>query len=225
MFIDNVNIRNMDIVNMANNDTPYHHGDLRAKLVEAAIACVETDGASKVSLRKIAGQLGVSHNAPYMHFANKDALLDAVVIQGFDKLRTNISQAGGVETLTDGGWSKRLKAGFNAYIAFGWEHPGLYALMHIPRWSAQASAQKSPQTQDTPQPGAAMLDGLAATLTAGQRLGKVRAGETSEMALWVWATLHGLSSLASEKRLAFAGKSPKAVSDAVLDHLIQALAD
>jgi hypothetical protein len=44
------------------------------------------------------------------------------------------------------------------------------------------------------------------------------------MALWVWVTLHGLASLASDDRLAFDGRSPKAVAETVLDHLIEALA-
>ncbi|MBO6637398.1 MAG: TetR/AcrR family transcriptional regulator [Roseitalea sp.] len=199
----------------------YHHGDLRAKLIDAAIDCVETDGVSKLSLRKIAGQLGVSHNAPYMHFASKDALLDAVVAAGFGKLRTNIADAGGQHTLTRSDWSGRVKAGFAAYIAFARERPGLYALMHIPRSKADSEAG----TSDANQAGRATLASLAATLEAGQRLGKVRPGDTSEMALWVWATLHGLSSLTLDQRSAFGGRTPLAVSEAVLDHLIRALAD
>jgi len=208
---------------MAEEKSAYHHGDLRAQLIGAAISCVETDGVSKLSLRKIAGQLGVSHNAPYMHFASKDALLDAVITTGFGALRTKIADAGGQHTLTQADWAERVKAGFSAYIAFAREQPGLYALMHIPRQKAPSPAQSPAGTGDAGQAGIATLASLAATLEAGQRLGQVRAGDTNEMALWVWATLHGLSSLTLSERSAFEGRSPGAVSEAVLDHLIDAL--
>lgn len=214
---------------MADEKPAYHHGDLRAKLIDAAIECVETDGASKLSLRKIAGQLGVSHNAPYMHFASKDALLDAVVAEGFGELRAKIAGAGGQHTLTQSDWTERVKAGFSAYVAFARERPGLYALMHIPRPTASAPAQSEAGANDADNAGGragmATLDSLAATLEAGQKLGKVRDGDTGEMALWVWATLHGLSSLTLDERSAFDGRSPDAVSGAVLDHLIRALGD
>ena len=214
----------MDNVNMTEKAAPYHHGDLRAKLIEIAVACIETDGVSKVSLRKIAGQAGVSHNAPYMHFASKDALLDAVVAHGFARLRARIAEAGGTETLSTDDWAERVKSGFRAYVAFAREHPGLYALMHVPRAGQRPDGQEGPEATDPEPPGTATLRGLAATLAAGQKLGKIRAGNASDMALWVWATLHGVASLTSEDRLAFEGQSPEAVSEIVLDGLIQSLA-
>lgn len=214
----------MGIVNMTNRETPYHHGDLRAKLIEIAVDCIETDGVSKLSLRKIAGQAGVSHNAPYMHFTSKDALLDAVVAHGFAQLRSRISQAGGKETLTTGDWADRVKMGFQAYVTFARDHPGLYALMHVPKGKQRSNGQQASEDADGDAPGTATLRGLAATLEAGKKLGKVRAGNSNEMALWVWATLHGVASLTSEDRVAFEGRTPEAVSETILDCMIQALA-
>ena len=209
---------------MARNAAPYHHGDLRATLVEIAVACIETDGVAKLSLRRIAGQAGVSHNAPYMHFASKDALLDAVVAHGFGLLRTSIAKAGGQDGLTTGDWADRVKSGFRAYVAFARDHPGLYALMHVPRERLRSHSRHEPEDTDSDAPGTATLRGLAATLEVGQKLGKVRAGNTQEIALWVWATLHGIASLTSDDRAAFEGRSPEDVSETVLDCLIEALA-
>ena len=214
----------MGIVNMANEDTPYHHGDLRAKLIEIAIDFIETDGVSKLSLRKIASQAGVSHNAPYMHFTSKEALLDAVVAHGFARLRSRISQAGGQEKLTTDDWADRVKMGLRAYVTFARDHPGLYALMHVPKAKQRSHDQRVPEDADVDAPGTATLRGLAATLETGQELGKVRAGNSNEMAIWVWTTLHGVASLTSEDRVAFEGRSPEAVSETVLEYLIQALA-
>lgn len=210
---------------MSREPAPYHHGDLRTKLIEAAIAGIETEGASKLSLRKIAGQMGVSHNAPYMHFASKDALLAAVVDHGFAQLRTEIAKAGGRETFTKADWPQRVKRGFRAYVAFARKHPGLYAVMHIPKGKSQGPPGRDSHKGDTAEAGTATLRGLAATLEAGQRLGHVRAGDAEEIAFWVWATLHGLSSLAANDRVVFAGRSPDTVSELVLDQLIQALAN
>lgn len=209
---------------MAKKNTPYHHGDLRATLVEIAAQCIEKDGVSKLSLRNIAAQAGVSHNAPYMHFANKDALLEEVITFGFAKLRSSIAKAGGHETLNRSDWEERVKLGFCAYINFAKEHPNLYSLMHVPMQRWQPANKRESEKENLATPGTTTLQGLAATLEAGQKLGKVRDGNTSDMALWVWATLHGLASLTSEERLAFEGRSAETVSQTVLDYLLQALA-
>ena len=209
---------------MPQKDTPYHHGDLRAKLVEIAVVCLETDGVSKLSLRKIAGLAGVSHNAPYMHFASKEALLDAVIAHGFARLRSRISEASGKENLITDDWADRMKLGFRAYVAFARDHPGLYSLMHEPQAHQRSHGRQESDGSCLDAPGRETLRGLAVTLEGGQKLGKVRAGNTKEMALWVWATLHGVASLTSDDRVAFEGKPPDAVSETVLDCLIQALA-
>ncbi len=223
VFMDNVNIRHMDNVNMPVGKTPYHHGDLRANLVEIAVSFIEKDGVSKLSLRRIASQAGVSHNAPYMHFPNKDALLEEVVAHGFAQLRSDIAAAGGRETLTISDWYERVKRGFRAYVAFAQQHPNLYALMHAPLRRARSDKQPEPGKPDTTAPGNATLQGLVATLEAGQKLGTVSTGNAKEMALWVWSTLHGLASLTSEDRLAFEGRSKEAVCATVLDNLLLAL--
>ncbi|MGR3491882.1 MAG: TetR/AcrR family transcriptional regulator [Shimia sp.] len=209
---------------MAKNETPYHHGDLRAKLIEIAVDCIETDGVSKLSLRKIAGKANVSHNAPYMHFTSKEALLDAVVLRGFAQLRSRISQAGGMEPLTPDVWADRVKMGFQAYVTFARDHPGLYALMHVPKGKQRSNGQHASEDVGGTAAGTATLSSLASTLEAGKKLGKVRAGNSNEMALWVWATLHGVASLTSEDRAAFGGITPEAVSETVLDCMIEALA-
>lgn len=213
----------MGNVNMGHRAAPYHHGDLKAELIGIAIDCIETDGVSKLSLRKIANRAGVSHNAPYMHFSSKEALLDAVVAHGFALLRSRISEAGGDDKLTAADWADRVKMGFRAYVTFARDHPGLYALMHVPQAKQRPSDQHTREDAGADAPGTATLRGLAATLEAGQKLGKVRAVNSKDLALWVWTTLHGVASLTSENRAAFEGKSPEAVSEAVLDCLIRSL--
>ena len=57
------------------NEKPYHHGDLRTALMEKAIEMIDDMGVHALSLRKVAVACGVSHAAPYAHFANKEELL------------------------------------------------------------------------------------------------------------------------------------------------------
>lgn len=59
-------------------DQTYHHTNLRQELIEAGIKCINTHGYEQLSLRKIAKECNVSHNAPYRHFKDKDELLTAM---------------------------------------------------------------------------------------------------------------------------------------------------
>ena len=61
----------------------YHHGNLRAALIEQAWGLVDSDGAEALSLRQLARDIGVSHGASARHFRDKQALLDALAVEGF----------------------------------------------------------------------------------------------------------------------------------------------
>ena len=65
---------------------PYHHVNLRKTLLDAAVALIGEVGPRAFTLREVARRAGVSHNAPYRHFAGKDDLLAAVAAEGFERL-------------------------------------------------------------------------------------------------------------------------------------------
>ena len=67
-------------------EAPYHHGGLRDALIGAAQEILEDEGLAALSLRAVARRAGVSPAAPYHHFPDKQALLDAVAERGFDAL-------------------------------------------------------------------------------------------------------------------------------------------
>ena len=94
----------------------YHHGDLRAAVLSAAWKMIEKEGVAGLSLREAARRAGVSHNAPYRHFADRDALLRALVEQGFAELRKALENRAGREL-------------GEAYIAFALERPERFRLM------------------------------------------------------------------------------------------------
>ncbi len=102
---------------------PYHHGDLRRALVEAARQLVETEGPSAMSLRAVARHAGVSPAAPYHHFKDKGELLDAVAKEGWAML------AAAVLTATDQTPGDALGPTL-AYVTFARNHPALYRIMY-----------------------------------------------------------------------------------------------
>ena len=65
---------------------PYHHGNLRSELLACAERALREGGLAQLSLRELARQAGVSHAAPRRHFADKQALLDALAQDGFERL-------------------------------------------------------------------------------------------------------------------------------------------
>jgi AcrR family transcriptional regulator len=71
----------------------YHHGDLRGVLIAVATELLAEEGVHTLSLRKIAQKAGVSHNAPYMHFADKEAVLAAIAEEGFRLLSETVREA------------------------------------------------------------------------------------------------------------------------------------
>jgi len=65
----------------------YHHGDLRNTLVNVGLSMLNDKGVAGISMREIARNIGVGHNAPYRHFRNKQALLEAIASDGFRRLK------------------------------------------------------------------------------------------------------------------------------------------
>jgi AcrR family transcriptional regulator len=112
----------------AMTDTPYHHGNLRQALIEAALATLRRDGIEAVSLRGLARDLGVSHAAPSRHFASRDALFAAIAEQGFAALTERIAV---VRDQTDDP-VERMHLMARAHLDWASNNPALYAAMRNP---------------------------------------------------------------------------------------------
>lgn len=104
---------------------PYHHGDLRRALVDAARRLLEAEGPTALSLRAVAREAGVSPAAPYHHFKDKAELLDAVAQEGWDILSQMMVEAkAGAEGL------HQLTALGLAYVSFARDNPAIYRVMY-----------------------------------------------------------------------------------------------
>jgi AcrR family transcriptional regulator len=110
---------------VAADERPYHHGDLHRAIVSAAVEVLSETQSTEFSLRELARRAGVSHNAPYKHFADKHELLAAVSAVGFDLLAKRMTDATqGVSCPR-----ARLFAMARDYVRHGVENPVLYRLM------------------------------------------------------------------------------------------------
>jgi AcrR family transcriptional regulator len=139
---------------------PYHHGDLPAALLDAALRLLEEDEA--FSLRAVARRAGVSPNAPYRHYADKEALLAALATDGFARLADRLDAAAELTDMAE------------QYVAFALEHPRLFRLMYG-RPTANAAAARPGEIRargpadPVLQVGAwAMVHGLAVLLLDGK---------------------------------------------------------
>src|ERR1700755_65670 len=87
---------------------PYHHGNLRAALLDRAERMRRSGGAQELSLRELAREVGVSHGAPRRHFPDKQSLLDALAEQGFARLGAELRAAAGGAGAAFGAWLTAL---------------------------------------------------------------------------------------------------------------------
>jgi AcrR family transcriptional regulator len=170
----------------------YHHGDLRQSLIDAAIALISEDGISDLSLRRVARRVGVSHNAPYRHFEDKDALLAAVAEQGFQSLTVAMETA---KQDIPVGTSQCLEAIGLAYVNFAVAQPFHYRLMFGDYRGN--SNNYSALTEAAHQSFMVLVD----TIQAGQSAGVFRAADPINMARVAWSLVHGQAMLALDNKL------------------------
>ena len=103
----------------------YHHGDLKNALIQAGIEILSKEGVDGLSLRKTARKAGVSHAAPYAHFADKQALIAAIALDGYGKIYARIEE---VVTQYPNDPLKQLLRSAWAYMQFGLETPAHYKI-------------------------------------------------------------------------------------------------
>jgi len=119
------------------NGRPYHHGNLRAALLAEAERTLRDQGIDQLSLRDLARQAGVSHAAPRRHFADRQALLDALAEAGYQRLDDQLHAA--IDTAGDD-HRTRLRAVATAYIGFATHNAALLELMYAVKSGPHSAA-------------------------------------------------------------------------------------
>lgn len=156
----------------------YHHGNLRDALLLAADAVLAARGVPGITLRDVAKVAGVSHAAPYHHFASLDDLLAAVAERAFITLGDAVERASAVADTRE-----RLLRISEAYVNSARAHPARFRLMFGP---LLARKRAYPAMQAASERAFGVL--LAAACAHDKKNGP-------ELALCGWSLAHGLSNL------------------------------
>lgn len=185
------------------DSAPYHHGNLRAALLDAAARTLRDHGVDQISLRELARQTGVSKSAPNRHFRDRQALLAALAVGGFERLdaalRTAVAQAGG-------DYRDQLRAAAAAFVDFAVSDGALLELMF--------SLAKTPGRDDVAAAADGMLVALGEVIGRGQASGRLRAADPARLNLLMAAMFQGIASLVSTGRIPAAGTA-ELIDDAV----------
>lgn len=176
----------------------YHHGQLRQALVAAALDLIRSEGPQGFTLREVARRAGVSHTAPYRHFADKNALLAFVAEEGFRHL------AAFMQVRADAGRTPlaRLHAIGIAYVLFARENPAHFRVMF------SAEIEDKSAYPELAEAGHAAYQLLLAQVEACRTAGVLKLGGTEELSLAAWSLVHGLAMLMIDGQLRCAEGMP-----------------
>jgi AcrR family transcriptional regulator len=171
---------------------PYHHGDLRNALIQAGLELLAEGGAQELDLRKVARRAGVSHAAPYRHFADKQALIAAINEEGFHMLAERIRST--LNEVSDEP-SEQLLGVALAYVRFAKENPWLMREM----FSGITIERETFESLHTASKSVYRLH--AEVIRSGQERGKIVDGDPTALAGVLWSVLHGLAMLIIENQM------------------------
>lgn len=156
--------------------------DVTDSLVEAALELIEEGGSHAITVRAVATRAGVAPMGVYSRFGNKDGLLEALFVQGFDGLHAAITEASGADAIT------RLRKGCTAYRSFALAHPHLYELMFRQMLELELSSESLERAEQT---FAELVGRVADAMTAGL----LADGDQVDVAQQLWSAMHGAVSL------------------------------
>lgn len=181
------------------SNAPYHHGNLRQALLEAALVILEKEGEAGLGLRDLARAVGVSPAAPYRHFDSRAALLEALAVTGFQRFTAAMNAVAEPEP------ADPMTVMGKTYVHFALDHPGLFRLMFSPQLSKDA------------RPGLRMAAD-AAFATLRHVVGDASDGRVRALA--AWARVHGLAILLLDGQIALrAGEEREALIAEILGSL------
>ena len=170
----------------------YHHGDLKNALIQAGADILTREGVSALTLRKVAQKAGVSHAAPYAHFADKQALIAAISTEGYKKLYEKIAQVAEHYRLDP---VRRLVEASWAYVQFALDEPDQFK---VTLSGMIEKEQDYPAFVETARQTFSLVVDVVAQC---QRAGILREGPSDLVAVSVWAVIHGFVTLLTENQI------------------------
>ncbi len=185
----------LQLMEMAKKNS-YHHGDLKNALIKAGTEILAKNGVGGLSLRQVAQKAGVSHTAPYAHFADKQALIAAISTEGFRQLHEQVLvvaddyAADPARQLLETAWT---------YVQFAMNDPDQFKIMF------SSVLEKEKEYPDFVEMSQKTFQQVVAVVARCQEVGVLQEGPGELTAVTVWSAVHGLIALLLE------GQIPRAV--------------
>ena len=194
----------------------YHHGDLKNALIKAGVDILAKEGVSGLSLRKVASKAGVSHSAPYSHFADKQALIAAISTEGFRQLYERVS-AVAEEFKTKP--SRQLVEVAWAYVQFAMDDRDRFKVMFS---GILEKEREYPEFVAEAQKNFQLVKMIVET---NQASGVLRSGPSDLVALSAWGIVHGFIMLLLEGQISHTVLEQKSLRELVEFQLRQIMID
>jgi AcrR family transcriptional regulator len=168
----------------------YFHGNLREAILKTSLKLIEKDGVEQLSIREIAKATGVTHQAPYRHFKDREELLAALAQDGFEKLFIGMSSY--LEGISDP-MARAVKIG-EGYLQWAVENKEHFRLMFnrsVPEYDTLPGLQVASQK---------ILELVLSVVIENQAAGNIRKDDTRKIARQFWAAVHGVALLFIDKQ-------------------------
>jgi AcrR family transcriptional regulator len=171
--------------------TAYHHGNLKEALISASLEILSEKGIDGLSLRNVAKRIGVSHTAPYNHFSDKQALLAAISTTGHEQLYQLLldTYVGSKDTpkkiIPEIAWT---------YLQFALKNPAKFKLMFS---GALEEERNHPAFIEITSKTIFLFEEIIAFC---QKKGQLPGGSVDDLAIKLWSTVHGFSTLMLENQ-------------------------
>jgi hypothetical protein len=173
----------------ASHDT---HGDVRRLVLDAAIAIIDATGAESLSMREVARQAGVSHQAPYHYFKDRSGIFAAISEEGFNKLASAFRDVRDEENVSG---ELAAKRGFQAYLGFARENTGHFRVMFRTDICGIGTHESTTIAADSA--FEELLNMVARTIGSS-----INPKDSFTFAIMLWSNAHGLATLVLDGPLA-----------------------
>ena len=170
---------------MINND--YHHGNLKEEFLKISFEFIHSNDIEKLTLKILSDATGTSRSAIYRHFESKDALIEVMILDGFEQLDNVLAPA-----LTNPNQSlvDRFYLTTKCYIEWAKSNPNLYRLLFGKKYAHIREEKLSIKDEDCSGFGALKL-----AIEEGQKTGIIKTENSYKQSIIIWASLHGLATL------------------------------
>lgn len=165
---------------------PYHHGDLKAALIDGALELIAERGVRRFSLAELSRRLGVTVAAPYRHFVNRDELLAAVAVRALHAFGEALAKQSSETDPPE----QRLAAMAAGYVRFAAEEPALFGVVF---GLGLDKKRRHPELRQAYENVEGMLEACVAELCPRDP------GEAERLTDAIEATAHGYAALLTDQ--------------------------